>query len=879
MTAETLLLVAILAPSSALAAAGDVEAKFVEDHCLRCHGPEVKKGRLDLSTPPGDLADPSEFARWVKVHDRVKAGTMPPRGEPRPPAGEVAAALKALSSRLVSAEKAREGAEGRSSLRRLTRTEYEATMQDLFGLPGLPLRDGLPADGVASGFDKVGEALDVSTVQMAKYLDAARLVLERATATWPRPPAPYRERFYLCGQYPYYLGVMNGDCVALKDMKYDVAVPMFGPESTFQETDRCRKEILATTHDSVGVFRTTDESFRTGVGPFSPILPGRYKVRVSTWSFWWDKGRVLPAKKTEVLGVRTPKGLVGHCDAPSLKPRVHEFELWMEADEELLLNPDSLEGVNVWAEPGRSKQFQGPGLAIDWVEVEGPIYDSWPPRGHKALFGSLPIAQLPPRTSADGAGDLPRRVDLTPARRRGADHPKTAQVHALAPGDWSVRSSNPKVDSRKLLKAALPRIFRRPATAAEVERFGAIVDSRLKAGDTFEGAMRQAYTAALCSPEFLFHLEAPGKLDDWAVAARLSYFLWDSIGDDDLYFAASRGELKDGGEALRQQVRRMLKDPRSDRFVHDFLGQWLGLTEIAATSPDAILYPEFRPYIQDCMIAESRAFFRRMLDEDLGVRCLVASDFAMLNAQLAQLYGIPGVPEGHALAPVKLPPGSHRGGVITQASVLKITANGTTTSPVKRGAWVLDRLLGTPPEPPPPTISAIDPDVRGATTIRKQLDLHRDQASCASCHRAIDPPGFAPENFDVIGRWRDRYRSRQVGDPAPDRLGAGHYPVRYRLALPVDGSGVAADGSKFAGIDDFRAVLLKEERQLARNYLRRLLTFATGRDAGFSDREALEAILDRCQTPNLPGRPPSAGAYPARALIEELVVSDLFLRR
>ncbi len=277
--------------------------------------------------------------------------------------------------------------------------------------------------------------------------------------------------------------------------------------------------------------------------------------------------------------------------------------------------------------------------------------------------------------------------------------------------------------------------------------------------------MRTAYRTAMCSPDFLYHVEPAGSLDDHALACRLSYFLWRSVPDDELTRLADRGRLHDAG-VLSAQAERLLKAPRSQRFVDDFLGQWLKLRQIAANDPDRKLYPEFSPYLQDSFVAESRAYFRELIDRDLGASYLVKSDFAMLNEKLAVHYGIPGV-SGSRIRRVALPAGSPRGPFLTQGAILKVTANGTTTSPVPRGAFVMDRLLGRPPEPPPPNIPAIEPDVRGASTIREQLDRHRQSASCASCHARIDPPGFALEVFDVIGGGRTRYRSIGQGDPAP----------------------------------------------------------------------------------------------------------------
>src|SRR6185369_16330694 len=309
-------------------------------------------------------------------------------------------------------------------------------------------------------------------------------------------------------------------------------------------------------------------------------------------------------------------------------------------------------------------------------------------------------------------------------------------------------------DASRLLESFLKRAFRRPVPSGELSRYTRIVAERLKLKHSFEESMRAAYKAILCSPDFLFLQEKAGALDGSAVASRLSYLLWNSMPDDALLNAA--GRLGDP-EALRAQTERMLADPRSERFIEDFLDQWLTLRDLDSTTPDTKLYPEFEVYLRDSMIAETRGYFREMVKQDLSVLQIVDSDWAMLNQRLGEHYNLPGV-EGSAVRKTPLPPGSHRGGLLTQASILKVTANGTTTSPVVRGAWVMRNILGRPPEPPPPDAGAIEPDLRGAKTIREQLEKHRRVPSCASCHVKIDPLGFALENYDVLGGWRDKYR-------------------------------------------------------------------------------------------------------------------------
>jgi hypothetical protein len=347
----------------------------------------------------------------------------------------------------------------------------------------------------------------------------------------------------------------------------------------------------------------------------------------------------------------------------------------------------------------------------------------------------------------------------------------------------------------------------------------------------------------------------------------LSYFLWNSKPDDRLFELAAAGRLHEP-EVLKSEVERLLESPKSQRFVEDFVGQWLKLRLIAATDPDKKLYPEFNVYLQDSMVAETRAYFRELLDRNLGVSYLIKSDFAMLNEKLAVHYGIEGV-RGSQIRRVPLPDASPRGAFLTQASILKITANGTTTSPVPRGAFVMDRLLGQPPEPPPSNITAVEPDVRGATTIREQLSRHRDNATCAACHAKIDPPGFALEAFDVIGGQRDRYRSIGEGD-APVRGSIDPFiGLSFKLGQPVDSTGTLTDGRAFKDILEFQTLVTSDSRRLLMNLAERLTVYSIGRDTTFGDRDALHAIVTNIQK--------QGGGI--RTLIHDLIQSPLFQSR
>ncbi|MDB6072863.1 MAG: hypothetical protein JWO89_503, partial [Verrucomicrobiaceae bacterium] len=399
----------------------------------------------------------------------------------------------------------------------------------------------------------------------------------------------------------------------------------------------------------------------------------------------------------------------------------------------------------------------------------------------------------------------------------------------------------------------------------EVQRFLAVVNAALKSKSSFADAMIAGYTAVLCSPGFICLEEKPGPLDDHSLAARLSFFLWNSAPDAALRTLADEGKLHDP-TVLRAQTDRLLNDPKSRRFVDAFLDYWLDLRKMVATAPDSGLYPDY--YLDDLLTesaqSETQLFFNTLLHDNLPASNLVASDFAMLNERLAEHYELPPV-SGVSLRRVLLPADSPRGGLMTQASVLKVTANGTTTSPVLRGAWIMERILGKPPPPPPPSVPAIEPDTRGATTIREQLDKHRSQESCAACHTKIDPAGFALENFDVMGGWRKDYRA--LADKEPN-VGFGHngQPFAFHHGPPVDASGLLPDGRKFKDVRDLKKLLLEDEPQIARNLAKQLTVYATGAAVKFSDRDQIEQVLKRA----------SASKYGVRSLVQEVVQSDLF---
>ncbi|HSI36138.1 MAG TPA: DUF1592 domain-containing protein, partial [Tepidisphaeraceae bacterium] len=732
------------------------QTAFFKAHCYACHDADVQKGGLDLTALSADLSTPDAVRRWTTIYDRLESGEMPPKDKPRPAPADAKAALDWAGNELRAAGGRRQQSVGRAFVRRLSRVEYENTVRDLLGID-VDLKELLPEDSSAHGFDNQDASLAVSPVLVERYLEAADAALDAAIVHGPKPPSTTNRYSYLKegGQV----------AVAVKSNKY--VIPLA---------------------DAM-VFMTANHPPKI-LGQFRAPVAGRYRFKVSCYTY--DNKVNRPLSMLVYAGSQSPKEgknwLSGAFDVPT-EPGVIEFEERLDKKDTIRLVAHNL----VKQYNKGAADFKGPGLAVQWVEVEGPIVDQWPPAGHTRLLGNA---------------DLERG---TPA------------------------------DAERIVREFLPRAFRRPTAPADAEPYVALIAARLKAGAPFEQALKVGLKAVMCSPHFLYLKTAPGELDDHALATRLSYFLWNSMPDDALTAAATAGKLRDPAE-LRRQVDRMIAGPKAARFTRHFTDQWLNLKDIDATTPDPKLYPEFDDLLQTSMLGETRAFFDEVLKNDLGVDAFVRSDFAILNARLAEHYDVPGV-TGQKLRKVQLPPGSVRGGVMTQAAILKVTANGTNTSPVPRGVFVLDRILGRPAPPPPQNVPAVEPDIRGATTIREQLSRHREPAACGACHVKIDPPGYALESFDVIGGYRENYRALAVGFKGRVKGKDGH-PTAYTVGPKVTPADTLADGRAFADVNQFKDLLLADKDAIARAMAEKLLVYGTGHGLEFADRSAVKQIVE-----------------------------------
>lgn len=832
-------------------------AAFIEARCANCHDEVEKKGGLDLTSLALKPDEPKNFATWVKVHDRVRAGEMPPKEKARPPATEIERFTNGLAAPLIAAERAAEAGQGRATQRRLNRYEYENAVRDLLGAPWLQIRDGLPEDGEAHRFNKIGDALDLSHVNLARYLVVAEDALRQVLAHQVARPETKVTRYYARDQRSFanrmIYSVFN---TRAERATFPVLGTMAQPDVrstkapiTVGESDPATRE-----REAMGVVASSYEPIELRFERFKAPQSGRYKVRVSAYSVWVGPGKIVPGKPDrwwipnfdDVAPGRRPEPLTFYAEMPprqlrrlgafdvGTEPTTGELDVYLLEGE--TIRPDAVRFFRSrpsnWVNPLATREGQ-PGVAFRWLEVEGPLLDDWPGAGHRLMFGDLPWRKK------EGAGG----VEVI-AREQAAD-----------------------VD--RLLRNFLACAYRRPVDAAEVAPFRAVIDASLKAGSSFTDAMLAGYTAVLCSPGFVCLEEKPGALSDHAIASRLAFFLWNTAPDDELRALAARGELR-RPEVLRAQTDRLLGHPKARQFVDAFLDYWLDLRKIQATSPDSALYNDY--YLDDALteaaLEETQLFFAELLRGDLPARTLIAADFAFVNERLAEHYGLPAV-NGVGLRRVSVPPDSPRGGLLTQASVLKVTANGTTTSPVLRGAWIMERVLGLTPPPPPPSLPAVEPDIRGAKTIRQLLDKHRNEESCAACHTRIDPAGFALENFDVMGGWREKYRAIADGVPPVEGIGKGGLKFTFHYAQPVDAAGELWDGRPFRDIRDFKRLLLDSETQIARNLARQLTTYATGAPVRFSDRAAVEKILERTR----------AGGFGVRSLVHAIVQSELFLNK
>lgn len=830
-------------------------SRFMERQCLDCHSTDSPEGGLDLSSISKQGPTSKAIELWIKIHDRVVAGEMPPKSKLKQE--EVRPFTSVLFDRLVELDQQALALSGRAVWRRMNRYEYENSLRDLLDAPWLQLKTILPEDGEQQRFNKIGEALDTSHVNLARYMQAADYALRAVAASQPKAPERTLVRYYaredagFKGKVRFSEFNRSPERAVFPLIDYEADLEALNPDgpqyTTVGESDPEKRE-----RESFGVVASSYEPIEPGFKTFKAPVAGRYLLRFKGYTFWaagQEKNWWRPVREKTSIGRRSEPVAIYSVSPPRQLRKLGEFDFQIEPTvqklEVFLLEGESIRPDAVRLFRSRPPNFHNPlaekdgmpGVAFSYMEADGPIVEKWPTEGQKLLFDDLKVSK-----TTNG---------------------------------FSVESNDPSRDAKRLLSNFLKAAYHRPVDTSdttdtsEVNRFLKVVDAAIASKLSFQEAMFAGYTAILCSPEFLCMEERVGQLEDSAIAARLSLFLWNSLPDTKLRKLAEDKKLTNK-TILREQVRRLLDDERSMQFIDAFLAYWLDLRKINDTSPDERLYPDY--YLDDSLVdaalSETQLFFRELICENLPARTLVDSDFAFLNERISQHYQIPGV-QGVAMRRVHLPAASPRGGILTQASVLKVTANGTTTSPVVRGAWVNERILGIKNPPPPKSVPAVEPDTRGATTIRQQLELHRADTSCNRCHAMIDPVGFALESFDVAGGWRDHYRSLgDEGEPI-EGFGKNGQPFSFRQGPPVDASGNLPNGKVFSGIDQVKKLLIEEERSIAKNLLQQLTVYATGAPMRFSDRIEVDQILDRLAKDH----------YPVKSIITEIVTSRLFLNK
>ena len=794
---------------------------FFENYCVKCHGAEKEKGdrRFDELVLPA--THPDAVLLLQDAIDLITLGDMPPSDEEiQPTAAEKSDMIAQLTQLVETGRASLASTGGETVLRRINRREYVNTVGDLFGLD-MTMFDPtttFPRDQVVEHMDNLGDALKISGYLLDQYLEAADQVVEKAFQQ-PKRPKEQTWRFDRDFQQQNELRYAHGKAhnfayLALYEtFNSDKHEGAYGPLLNFSDgvpadgfyEIRVKAEAKFRQHDYAPDHFGTD--------PARPLLLGIVA----------GNARIGPLYQPQAIEPELAPPQPVRDDVPEW----HTFKVWLDRgwSPRFIFPNGMLDVRNAYARtlrlynerfPPEVRDTKGivesryvvirhgqlPQIRIHEVEIRGPLVERWPAAGFATVLGGQSFA--------------PKRT-------------------------------------REILENFASRAYRRPARADEVDRLMSVVEARRQEGRDAFAALKDGLKAALCSPASLYLAEPDddttaggSQLPAHALASRLSYFLWSTTPDTELRHLADTGELLKP-DVLIAQTRRLLASPRSTAFVHAFLDSWLNLRSLGDMPPDR---DEFRAYyahnLQPAMKQETRLFLRDLIDRNDSVLRFIDANYTFANGPLAKLYGEPGaIPPEKAHEFHKITFSSPlRGGLLGQGSVLTVSANGIETSPVMRGVWVMENILGTPPAPPPDNVPAIDPDIRGATSMRELLAKHRDNAACYECHRRIDPLGFALESFDPIG----------------------HHRTSYGKGIEIDTSGELPNGRKFSDVAGLKDALAERKDQFARMLTERLLTFACGRRIEGSDRPAVDQIVALT----------APADFRMRDLIEAVVTSPTF---
>lgn len=764
-------------------------SNFLTENCLDCHQGDSAEANLDMDQLSLDLSSAATLDRWVTIHDRVESHEMPPPEAAELGDEDIQEFLSKLSKQIRSFQLEQYQKVGRVPPRRLTNLQLERTLHDLLGID-IPLEAQMPEEPTTGSYSTRAALQSMSHFQLEQHLKVVDLALDEAF------------RRALHSRDDLWQREMSAKRISRTRTRTREPEYIDGAAVIWSSTLSFYGRIPATTAKEDGWYR--------------------FRFQVSALKKPSDHGVWCTVRSGQCVSSAPLMAWVGAFEADSNSQEI-VVEAWLPKGHMLEIRPGDRTLKMARFQGGQSANGEGgrqnvPGIKIDWLTMERFHHRATDDDIRKFLFGS----NLQPPEFANAA-------------------------------DEDAADEDAVTVAQDLIHDFATRAFRRPLATAELERFTDLFRQSASEGESFSLALRAAYRGILCSSRFLYFHELPGPLDDYAIASRLSYALWNSMPDAELFDAAEQQRLSDPAE-LRHQVERMLQSDRGRQFMDDFAAEWLELSEIDFTEPDRRMYPDFDSIVQNSMLAETRSFLQHMLSQNIGIDQLIASDFTFLDSRLARYYDIPGV-QGDNLRRVTVPAGSSRGGVLTQGAILKVTANGTNTSPVVRGVWVSERLLGTPIPPPPDNVSAIEPDIRGAKSIREQLALHRNNEACFVCHAKIDPPGFALENFDAAGQWRTHYPRIERG--------------RARKGLEIDPSYEMADGQKFSDFEQFRSIVAKDTTRLAQNFASHLLEYSTGAAITFADRSEIDRIVSQAEADN----------FGMRSIVHATLASSIFLTK
>ncbi len=823
---------------------------FLKNYCVSCHGGTKPKAELRLDRLSAVVDDKQSAEAWQDVLDALNAGEMPPENAKQPGTIELATVIESLTNGLFEARQ-RFVQKPRVTMRRLNRREYEHTIRDLLGVP--VQTDDFPDDGTVDGFDTGGEAHFMSEILFEKYLKAGRQALDRALVAGPEPQRllvrqepEVKKNKSVAGTADYIRAKIKarrelGEDPSLSEAERDklrATFPRFLEKytKTIESAEHYLREPVTKTgfpldcmghgtfgHDRVWMGlpkpkrRNSDEAPVAKLG--RPI--GRYvaRCRIALTSPPKDGKPIFvelaragysPTKEPykDLLGVFQVTGTMDNpqtIEVPleNVGHLTDRVEIVLNELSNIERNPvpvkRTLQAARVAANPDGHHLPDCSRYSfvwVDWLEVEGPFIDQWPPKAWtETFFDGLPNEET---DESRYAREIIRRFAWRAFRRQEADEDYVTTLHG-------------------------------------------IYKTHRRDGVDFVGAIKEALAVVLASPSFVYMIEGADAtseskkpLNNLELASRLSYFLWSQPPDEPLFAAASKGKLTDDDE-LRRQVERMLKDPKSKRFYNAFVSQWLDLAWLDMVAVNKLRFIGFKETLRSAMREEPIRFFEELVDDNLSLTNFIDSDFVMIDPVLADFYGFRDWPF-QGFRKTALPQGSPRGGLLGQAAILTMGGTGERTSPVERGVFVYSHLLGRSVPPPPPNVPQLMIPEDQSQTIRKILAIHTSKAQCASCHRRMDPLGFALEHFDAIGRWRDT-ESTYDNDTKATSI------QRPTGELSINATGVMPDGTRsFNGHQELKAHLLANVEPMAKGFIKSMLTYALGRRVGFSDRDLIDEM-------------------------------------